>query len=66
LENIMTVDPSFLGTMQFPILLARGMEERDMQSPQVPVVSEQFAKQFFPNQSPVGKRIGFGDVKSRR
>jgi predicted permease len=50
--------------MQIPILLGRGMEARDLQSPRVAVVSEQFAKQFFPNQSPVGQRIGLGDAKN--
>jgi macrolide transport system ATP-binding/permease protein len=57
-------DPSFLATMQIPILLGRSMEARDLASPRVAVVTEQFAKQFFPNQSPVGQRIGFGDAKS--
>ena len=42
----MTVDPMFLAYMQIPILAGRGMEARDLQSPHVAVVSEQFAKQF--------------------
>jgi predicted permease len=60
----MIVGPWFLSTMQIPIVLGRGMEPRDLQSPHVAVVSEQFAKQFFPNQSPIGQRIGFGDPKN--
>jgi predicted permease len=59
----MNVAPTFLNTMQIPIVLGRGMEARDLQSPHIAVVSEQFAKQFFPNQSPIGQRIGFGDPK---
>jgi macrolide transport system ATP-binding/permease protein len=61
---LMTVDAAFLATMQIPVLLGRGMDSRDMQSPRIAVVSEQFARQYFPNQSPVGKRIGLGDAKT--
>jgi predicted permease len=50
--------------MQIPIVLGRGMEPRDLQSPHIAVVSEQFVKQFFPNQSPIGQRIGFGDPEN--
>ena len=57
------VDPSFLDTMQIPILLGRGFEPRDMLSPRVAVVTEQFAKKFFAGQNPVGLRIGFGGSK---
>jgi macrolide transport system ATP-binding/permease protein len=57
------VDPSFLETMQIPILLGRGFEQRDMLSPKVAVVTEQFAKKFFAGQNPVGLRIGFGGQK---
>jgi predicted permease len=59
----MTVDPMFLATMQIPIVVGRGMEARDLQSPHVAVVSEQFAKQFFPGQNPVGHRISFAEAK---
>jgi predicted permease len=49
--------------MQIPILLGRGFEPRDMLSPRVAVVTEQFAKKFFAGQNPVGLRIGFGGSK---
>ena len=61
---VMPVDPSFLDTMQIPILLGRGIEERDITSPKVAVVTEQFAKKFFGGENPVGRRIGLGDEKS--
>jgi predicted permease len=60
---IASVDDAFLATMQIPILLGRGFERRDMQSPRVAVVTEEFAKQFFAGQSPVGRRIGLDDPK---
>jgi predicted permease len=54
------VDPGFLPTMQIPILLGRGFEERDVSSPRVAVINDLFVKKFFPNQNPVGRRFGFG------
>ena len=57
------VNADFLATMQIPILLGRGLEERDMSSPKVAVVTEQFAKKFFAGENPVGRRIGFGGPK---
>src|SRR5215831_4697655 len=58
------VDPSFLATMQIPIVLGRGLEQRDLSSPRVAVVTEQFAKKFFPGESPLGRRIGLGGSKN--
>jgi macrolide transport system ATP-binding/permease protein len=52
------VDPGFLPTMQIPILRGRGLEERDMTSPRVAVVTEEFVKKFFPNVNPLGRRFG--------
>jgi macrolide transport system ATP-binding/permease protein len=54
----MTVGPQFLTTMQIPILLGREIEERDrLNSPQVAVINEQFAKINFPGESPLGKHL---------
>jgi predicted permease len=58
---LMRVDSAFLPTMQIPMLLGRGLEARDMQSPRVAVVSELFAKKYFPGMNPLGRRIGIGD-----
>jgi predicted permease len=57
------VDPSFLATMQIPILLGRGLDPRDTSSPRVAVVTEQFAKKFFAGENPIGRRIGLGGPK---
>jgi predicted permease len=57
------VNAEFLATMQIPILLGRGLEERDMSSPRVAVVTEQFAKKFFAGDNPIGRRIGLGGSK---
>jgi predicted permease len=57
------VDPSFLETMQIPILLGRGLEQRDMSSPRVAVVTQQFVRELFGGENPIGRRIGFGGTK---
>lgn len=61
---VLTVDPGFLPTMQIPILLGRGLEERDLASPRVALVNEAFVKKFFPNQNPMGRRIALGKPDS--
>jgi predicted permease len=57
---VMPVDPEYLPTMQIPVMLGRGFEERDLTSPKVAVVSEVFAKKYFPDDNPIGRRIGIG------
>ena len=57
------VNAEFLATMQIPILLGRGFEQRDMSSPMVAVVTEQFAKKFFAGENPVGRRVGIGSKR---
>jgi macrolide transport system ATP-binding/permease protein len=54
------VNAEFLATMQIPILLGRGLDERDMVSPRAAVVTEQFAKRFFAGENPVGRWIRLG------
>ena len=58
---VLTVDAGFLPTMQIPILQGRGLEERDMNSPQAVVASEALVKKYFPNQNPLGRHILLGD-----
>jgi macrolide transport system ATP-binding/permease protein len=60
---LLNVDESFLSTMQIPILLGRGIEEHDMASPRVAVVTEKFATTFFGKENPVGRMIGIGNPK---
>jgi predicted permease len=53
------VSPGYLETMGQPILRGRSIREQDTGSTRsVAVVSEAFAKRFFPNQDPVGKHFG--------
>jgi predicted permease len=49
----------FFETMGIPILIGRSFDERDREtSPPVAVVNQQFVKEFFPKENPIGKSIG--------
>ncbi len=50
-------DASFLETMQIPMLAGRSLNARDISNPRAVVVSEVFAKKFFPSGNPLGQRI---------
>jgi predicted permease len=54
---------NFLETMEIPLLAGRGlMRQDDERAPKVAVVNQTFAKEFFPNESPVGNRFTL-DIK---
>jgi predicted permease len=61
---LLQVDPGFLATMQIPVLLGRGIEERDIPSGRVAVVNEKFAATFFGKENPIGRTFGIGDPKT--
>jgi putative ABC transport system permease protein len=53
-----TVTPGYFATLRIPLRRGRLFTERDdRKAPYVVVVNESFAKQFFPGEDPVGKRI---------
>jgi putative ABC transport system permease protein len=57
------VTPGYLETMQIPLLRGRVFQASDqISSPKVVVISESMARQFFPNQNPIGQYLdaGFG------
>ncbi|MDE3179235.1 MAG: ABC transporter permease, partial [Acidobacteriota bacterium] len=50
--------PGYFHTMGIPILQGRGFNEADNEkAPPVTVVSQAFARRYFPHEDPVGKRI---------
>ena len=57
--RLMQTGPRFFSTMQIPMLAGREFDERD-QARAVGVVSELFARTYFPNQNPVGRRLTIG------
>ncbi len=53
------VSAAFFETMEIPLLEGRGFTARDTQdAPRVAVINEAAARKYFPNESPIGRRIG--------
>jgi len=59
--------PGYFGTVGQPLLQGRDFNDRDnADAPLVCIVSQSIAKRFWPNESPVGKRIKWGRLDSER
>src|SRR5688572_3211210 len=59
--QIRPISPGYFATMQIPLKQGRDFTEQDNESaPLVTIVNEVFAQRFWPNKSPLGKRIRFG------
>ncbi len=57
--------PNYFQTMGIPILRGRDFSTRDsLKSPLVVLVSESFARRYWPGQDAVGKRLKYGDASS--
>jgi len=57
--NRLVVSPEFFDTMEMPMRLGRGFTERDSQSaPKVVVLNEAAVRKYFPNENPLGHRMG--------
>ncbi len=55
------IGPGFFGKMGIPLLNGREFTDRDvLGSPKVAIVNEQFAKHFFANRNPIGRKFGAG------
>ena len=52
------ISPKYFQTMRIPLARGRAFNDADVKgSPYVAVVNESFAKQFWPNQNPIGKHF---------
>jgi putative ABC transport system permease protein len=59
--QIRPVSPRYFATLQIPLKQGRDFTERDNENaPGVTIVNETFAQRFWPNESPLGKRIRYG------
>jgi predicted permease len=59
--QIRPVSPGYFATLQIPLKQGRDFNERDNETaPGVTIVNEVFAQRFWPNESPLGKRIRYG------
>ena len=57
--HYMAVAPKFFDTMQIPIVLGRDFNERDVADPEASaIINETAAKKYWPNENPIGQRLG--------
>ena len=62
-----SVDDGFFETLGIPIIAGRPIERRDMRpNSESVVVDEVFARRYFPNENPLGRRFGFGPKENNR
>jgi predicted permease len=62
LTNLEIVRENYFATMEIPLLRGRGFSlHDDASAPRVAIVSETLARKFFPDDDPIGKRVGFDD-----
>jgi putative ABC transport system permease protein len=58
------VAPDYFRTLAMPLVMGREFDERDVAgAPRVAVVNESFAKYFFGNENPIGRRFGWRSIK---
>ena len=59
-NHVQSITPGYLRALGIPILGGRPIEDGDRAgTPPVALVSQSFARRFWPNGDPVGKRIGY-------
>jgi putative ABC transport system permease protein len=58
IAEVNVIAPGYFSTLGIPILRGRDFAERDdLQAAPVAIVTESFAREFFPGENPIGKRI---------
>jgi predicted permease len=55
--NVRFINPDYLPTMQIPLVSGRNIAAADQANPYVALISERTAREAFPEEDPVGKKI---------
>jgi predicted permease len=55
--NVRWINPDYLPTMQIPLISGRNITTADRANPYVALISERTAREAFPREDPVGKKI---------
>jgi len=64
--NFNSVTPGFFTTLGIPLVAGRDVAESDLlEAPKVAVVNEVFARYFYKDQNPIGRRFGLGRRKDK-
>jgi hypothetical protein len=60
------VSPGYFETLKAHLVQGRALTERDgRDGPRVVVINETLARRFFPDQSPIGRRVQFDDLEEQ-
>ena len=52
------ITPDYFQVLQIPLKAGRGFNDQDnLQSPKVVIINEKFARELWPNEDPIGKRL---------
>ena len=63
-EELRTVTADYFKVLRVPLLNGRFFDDRDtLEAPATTIVNQAFARKWFPNVDPVGKRITFSDPR---
>ena len=55
--NVRWIDPGYLSTMQSPLVAGRNIASGDRANPYVVLISERTAREAFPGENPIGRKI---------
>jgi predicted permease len=66
MTNIENVDPSYFAVLGIPIVRGRPFDASDrLDSERVAIVSAEVAETYWPGQDPIGKTLGYKDLRHR-
>lgn len=61
ITDVAIATPGYFATMGIPLVSGRDFTDRDGSgAPVVSIINQEFAKRYFPNENPIGKRIALG------